>query len=97
MTETINRDKICGYHDETQRLLTELSTSSRWLVRLIGASIALGFPLLATLAVSFLVYASKLETRVTTLERVDQEVWKTIGQIKNQRNMDHASSGFRLQ
>lgn len=84
---------VCGYHDQAQRVLAELNTSSKWLVRLMATAIVMGVPV----AISFFVYLSKLETRVVTLERSDIDIMDNIKQIKNQRNMDHKHSGFQLQ
>ncbi len=90
-------DKVCEFHDDTRRVLVKLSTSSEWLVRLLGASLAMGIPLLLTMTVTFMIYVSKLETRVVSLEKADRDILTTLQQIKNQRNMDHARSGFKFQ
>jgi len=82
-------DGTCAYHDDTRILLAELNTSSKWLVRLIGGAILLVFPVM----ISIVVYMSKLETRVYSLETnartYTQELAAAVTQIKNQRNMDH--------
>jgi len=91
------KGETCAYHDDTQKVLVELNTSSKWLVKLLAAAIVMGVPAILSMAVTFFIYVSKLETRVVTLEKTDMAILETMQQIKNQRNMDHKHSGFQMQ